>query len=73
MKDLGYIEPWNDAIADKHFANTERMLLGSAGKATVETAAQRRRRACDGDHQLPPHAVAAPVVTASRLYFVTRR
>ena len=33
--DLGYVEPWNDVIAEAHYANTERMLLGACGPARV--------------------------------------
>lgn len=33
--DLGRVEPWNPVIAERHWANTERMLLGRCGPTKV--------------------------------------
>ena len=30
-----YVTPWNEVIADRHFAATERMLTGWCGRAKV--------------------------------------
>ena len=52
--DLGHVSPWNEVIADRHFAATERMLLGAAGRARVvgnrrdeAILADRERRAAE--------------------------
>ena len=52
--DLGHVSPWNEVIADRHAAATERMLLGAAGHARVvgnrrdeAILADRERRAAE--------------------------
>ena len=40
-----YVQPWDAVIAERHWKNTERLLLGACGPARVElSAAQRARR-----------------------------
>ena len=41
-----YITPWNDVIAEQHFANTERMLLGWHGQPKIvgDRVAEARER-----------------------------
>jgi hypothetical protein len=52
--DLGHVSPWNEVIAERHAATTERMLLGAAGRARVvgnrrdeAIIADRERRAAE--------------------------
>ena len=42
--DLGYVTPWHPYRAELEAERTARMLLGWAGPARVETAADRVRR-----------------------------
>jgi hypothetical protein len=53
-QDLGHVSPWNEVIAERHAAATERMLLGAAGRARVvgnrrdeAILADRERRAAE--------------------------
>lgn len=53
-RDLGYVSPWNELIAEQHAMATERMLLGAAGRARVvgnrrdeAIIADRERRAAE--------------------------
>jgi hypothetical protein len=53
-QDLGHVSPWNEVIADRHAAATERMLLGAASRARVvgnrrdeAILADRERRAAE--------------------------
>ena len=52
--DLGHISPWNQLIAERYAAATERMLLGACGPARVvgnrrdeALIADRERRAAE--------------------------
>ena len=52
--DLGHVSPWNEVIAERYAAATERMLLGAAGRARVvgnrrdeAIIADRERRAAE--------------------------
>jgi len=52
--DLGHVSPWNEVIAERHAAATERLLLGAAGRARVvgnrrdeAILADRERRAAE--------------------------
>lgn len=52
--ELGHVSPWNEVIAERHASATERMLLGSCGRARVvgnrrdeAIIADRERRAAE--------------------------
>jgi hypothetical protein len=53
-RDLGYVSPWNEVIAEHHATATERMLLGACSRARVvgnrrdeAIIADRERRAAE--------------------------
>jgi len=48
--ELGHVSPWNEVIADRHAAATERMLLGAAGRARV--IGNRRDEAIIADREV---------------------
>ena len=47
--ELGHVSPWNEVIAERHAAATERMLLGAAGRARV--VGNRRDEAIIADRE----------------------
>ena len=56
-RDLGYVSPWNEVIAEQHATATEKMLLGACGRARV--VGNRRDEAIIADRERRAAAMAA--------------